>query len=89
MLHQNGRPRENYQGFLRGPLTHKDISEETLARILEGVRATFTNAMNEHLSKEITLSKDFHLIIKKKILGKKTITLGDYQNVDMFNTQGG
>ena len=34
--------------------THKEISEEALEKVMEGVPATFTNAMNGELSKEIT-----------------------------------
>jgi hypothetical protein len=33
---------------------HKDVSEEALARVMEGVPATFINSMNDALDKEIT-----------------------------------
>lgn len=36
---------------------HKDISEETLARLMKGVPTVFTNTMNEALNKNITEKK--------------------------------
>ena len=36
---------------------HKDISEEALARVIEGVPAMFINVINEALSKEIMEKK--------------------------------
>lgn len=44
----------NIKDFYEELYAHEDISEETLARVMEGVTATFTNAINETLSKEIT-----------------------------------
>lgn len=51
---------------------HKDISEETLARLMKGVPTVFTNTMNETLSKDITekkLHRAVNSMAKEKIPG--------------------
>ena len=42
------------KNFYEELYTYKEISEEVLEKVMEGVPATFTNAMNVGLSKEIT-----------------------------------
>jgi hypothetical protein len=62
---------------------HKDISEETLTKVMEKVPATFTNAMNEALRKKIT-EKELRQAVNSMAKGK---TPGhDGNPVEFFQT---
>ena len=64
--------------------THKEISEEALARVMERVPATFTNVMNIVLSKEITereLRGAVNSMAKGKALGHDGISVEFFQKM--------
>jgi hypothetical protein len=66
------------------PYTHKDITKEALAKVIDEVSAIFTNAMNETLGKEIT-KNELHRAVKSVARGKAPghdgIPLGFFQNI--------
>lgn len=67
--------------FYKGIYAHKDISEEALTRTLEGLPATFTNAMNESLTKKITEKELSHAV---NSLAKSTAPSHDGIPVELF-----
>ena len=72
------------QYFYKDLYTHKNISEEVLTRTLEGLPATVTNAMNESISKKITvkeLSQVVNSLAKGKAPGHDGIPMEFFQKM--------
>ena len=68
---------------------HKDISKETLARVMEGIPSTFTNSMNDALDKKIMereLRGAVNSMTKGKVPGHDDIPIEFFQK--MWHTIG-
>ena len=72
------------QDFYQDLYRHKDIEEEALLEVIEGVPAIFTPAMNEVLVKEVSereLRGAANLMAKGKVSGHDGIPVEFYQKM--------
>ena len=63
-----------YFYFYENLYQHKEILEDTLREVLEGLPSTFTEAMNDSMSQEITERTFLGKILCDQRLGRKDIS---------------